>query len=277
MSETDPIFTSEDRPPATGGLRRLGHVLLAAVLAIAAIGYFVGLNDGVTPYQPPTPALGTGSQSNHGAPVAANYIEMASMKRGPNADWSSRLPAAAPDPDKLFTPVPLSDELRLAAVDQRAERRAYSGAPPVIPHAIDQTGVASCLACHEDGMHVGTVIAPRMSHEMYANCTQCHVELVNRDLPPIAGLRVGANRFEGLAAPGPGERASPGAPPTVPHTTWMRENCMSCHGELAQQGLRTTHPWRVNCNQCHASSATLDQMQLLTTPGPWSHRDTVNP
>jgi cytochrome c-type protein NapB len=45
----------------------------------------------------------------------------------------------------------------------------------------------------------------------------------------------------------------------VPHTTWMRNDCLSCHGRTASPGLETTHAWRKNCLQCHAPSAELDQ------------------
>jgi nitrate reductase (cytochrome), electron transfer subunit len=56
-----------------------------------------------------------------------------------------------------------------------------------------------------------------------------------------------------------GERAGPGAPPTVPHATTMRERCSSCHGVAGALGMRSTHPWRESCTQCHAPSAVLDQ------------------
>ncbi len=258
--------SADSHPPRPPSLRRLGHVALAAVLAGAAVGYFVGINDGVTPHTPvPSPA-DVPQDAHADVPRAVNYRQMAATNLGPNAAWISRLPAPASDPAVLFASLPIDEQDRTAAVEARAQRRAFSGAPPVIPHAIDQTSADSCMACHGEGLKVGTVVAPRMSHELYISCTQCHVEMTNRAMPPMVALRVGANRFDGLAAPGPGERAWPGAPPTVPHTTWMRENCMSCHGELAQQGLRTSHPWRTSCNQCHAPSATLDQVQT----SPWA-------
>lgn len=273
---TDPADTNASRQPS---LRRLGHIALAAVIAGAAVGYFVGINDGVTPHTPvPLPKTGHAQATHTDLPQAVSYRQMAATNLGPNAAWISRLPEPTSDPAVLFATLPVDEQDRQASVEARAQRRAFSGAPPVIPHAIDQTSAASCLACHGEGLKVGTVVAPRMSHESYANCTQCHVEMTNRALPPIVALRVGANRFDGLATPGPGERAWPGAPPTVPHTTWMRENCMSCHGELAQHGLRTSHPWRVNCNQCHTPSATLDQVQTSPWAAPsFLQRSTKNP
>jgi cytochrome c-type protein NapB len=34
----------------------------------------------------------------------------------------------------------------------RASRRAFNGAPPVIPHAVENTSDAACYACHGQGM-----------------------------------------------------------------------------------------------------------------------------
>ena len=69
-----------------------------------------------------------------------------------------------------------------------------------------------------------------------------------------------ANTFVGWQRSGPGTRALAGSPPTIPHTTWLREDCESCHGLIARPGLRTTHPWLTNCVQCHAMSAELDRV-----------------
>jgi hypothetical protein len=48
----------------------------------------------------------------------------------------------------------------------------------------------------------------------------------------------------------------PGSPPPIPHALQMRENCRACHaGPGAVSGLRTTHPERVTCRQCHGLAA----------------------
>ncbi len=65
-----------------------------------------------------------------------------------------------------------------------------------------------------------------------------------------------ANHFVGLAAPESGPRAFPGAPPQIPHATFMRTDCLSCHGDTSYRGLRTTHPWRRNCQQCETHSGS---------------------
>lgn len=249
----------------------VAHLILACVFGIAIAGIFMGFYDTVTPVGQPgfadAPDPGTDAQRAN-TPQAVVYTDMTGARFGPNANWQSPWPTQTADPNESYDLAAASPQERDAINAQRAQRRAFSGAPPVVPHAIDQTNAASCLVCHGEGLKVGTVIAPRMSHESYANCTQCHVESTNRALPPNAGPRAAATLFSGLDAPGPGERAWPGAPPTMPHTTWMRENCNSCHGNLADTGLRTSHPWRINCVQCHAPSAELDQWQALAADRP---------
>jgi cytochrome c-type protein NapB len=63
------------------------------------------------------------------------------------------------------------------------------------------------------------------------------------------------NDFDGLDAPGAGPRASIVAPPQLPHRVFMRENCDSCHGVNGRDPIRSSHPWRESCSQCHASSS----------------------
>ncbi len=255
-------------PPSRGWI---AHIVLAFACGVALTGLVIGYTDKVEPVVSPAltdPAENADHSAETDVPIAPVYAQIRDARFGPNANWRSVLPEVQEDPTVFYGDTPADPAERQAAVHQRLQRRAYEGAPPVVPHAIDQTNPASCLACHEQGVKVGDVIAPRMSHQRYTNCTQCHVESTNRALPPWVGPRVGDNRFQGLTAPGPGERAWPGAPPTIPHTTWMRENCNSCHGTLGREGLRTSHPWRANCVQCHAPSADLDQRHVLDAARP---------
>jgi predicted CXXCH cytochrome family protein len=62
-----------------------------------------------------------------------------------------------------------------------------------------------------------------------------------------------ASEYEGLAQDlTAGDRATPGAPPRIPHRTLMRENCVACHdGPGAREEARTSHPERWRCRQCH--------------------------
>jgi len=148
------------------------------------------------------------------------------------------------------------------ALEERASTRAYAGAPPVVPHPVKQRGDLDCMSCHRDGIEIAGRVAPAMSHEFQAACTQCHV-------PAIAPAPTGDpdthsppyndNAFIPLAEAEHGERAWLGAPPTIPHSTHMREQCLSCHGAMGQPAMRTSHPERVQCTQCHAPSAEFDQ------------------
>jgi predicted CXXCH cytochrome family protein len=48
-----------------------------------------------------------------------------------------------------------------------------------------------------------------------------------------------------------------GAPPTIPHKVFMRENCGACHvGPGAREEILTTHPERTRCRQCHVPVTT---------------------
>lgn len=133
----------------------------------------------------------------------------------------------------------------------RAERRAYDGAPPTIPH---ESFGADCTACHNrQGQSVkGVGFAPASPHDgtQKANattrCRQCHVQVTTD------GLFVGSDFVALEQDLRYGGRATPGAPPTIPHRILMRENCLACHdGPGAREEVRTTHPERWRCRQCH--------------------------
>jgi cytochrome c-type protein NapB len=130
-------------------------------------------------------------------------------------------------------------------------RRAYPGAPPTIPHPLaDPTsfGGRTCLACHGDGGWVPkfAAFAPVTPHAELTNCVQCHV--ASNDAAPFR-----ASAFQAAPHPPIGRAALPGSPPPIPHDLYMRDNCLACHaGPAAVREVRTTHPERVNCRQCHA-------------------------
>lgn len=135
----------------------------------------------------------------------------------------------------------------------RAARRAYDGAPPVIPHP--PLGGA-CTTCHTDlGREVpGIGQAPPNPHRHtpglsdQSRCQQCHVfRQTNEELV--------ANTFQGLGQDlRRGERLYAQAPPVIPHGLFMREDCVACHaGPSVRPEIRCTHPDRLNCRQCHAS------------------------
>lgn len=230
------------------------HLVFAAAIAVAAVGLISGVESSgreVASYrrvEAPSPEV----------VEARSYRDMRARQYGPNAalapTWWRELAAKdAIEPARAGTP-----EERAAALVERDQRRAYEGAPPTIPHAVDQLAVPACLVCHDRGMTLAGKHAPPMSHTTHASCLQCHVVAVD---PRIAAPAVAApdNAFVGLRRAGGGAQAWTGAPPVTPHPTLMRERCDSCHGPRGRQGLRTPHPGQQSCQQCHAPSAAFDQ------------------
>lgn len=237
-------------------------LLCAGVLGASGVGFVIGLHAsgriravGVQEAAA-APSVGFGEEGQAGHIIRApTYAELGMQPLGPNRQRHHRLvdlvagEVAAVEAERHDDPA-----VRLAALRRRAERRAYAGAPPVVPHAIDQRDPAACLLCHAHGQRIGALIAPRLSHPPYQNCQQCHVEA--RD--PSPAVDAALNAFIGATESGPGPRAFSLAPPVMPHRTFMREDCLSCHGPLGEPALRTTHPERTNCQQCHAQSAQLE-------------------
>lgn len=237
--------TADDLLPAR--LRRFIPLLAVVAVSLAVVGYVLGIRE---PVRRPPLAAQEPAHPGDGVPHAVTYSELATHPIGPNAHRNRSLADLKFDRPGVFEPVPRSEELKQLALADRAKNRAYDGAPPSIPHPVSTSSANGCLACHGQGIKVGDRVASKMSHPLMTNCTQCHVEQ-----SPVAA----DTGFVGLSRSGPGERANPGAPPTIPHHTWMRQDCSSCHGLVTRPGTRTTHPWLTNCTQCHAPSAALDQ------------------
>jgi cytochrome c-type protein NapB len=147
------------------------------------------------------------------------------------------------------------DALKSSA-EYRAGRRLYDGAPPVIGHG--EFG-AACTSCHDSqGISVaGVGYAPASPHDgtdeanHTARCRQCHV------FANTTGLFVESD-FVGLKQDlRYGSRLYIGAPPTIPHKVFMRENCAACHtGPAARAEILTSHPERTRCQQCHVPITT---------------------
>lgn len=258
--------------------KKATRVVVAVLLTAAVSGFFMGLKQTAStinitrPAEPSVPAeLASLTSRSNEFPVVVEYARVDRRKNGPNSHWYSDVQSLVepPAPQSVPENVAASEEDRLAARKIRAIHRAYDGAPPVVPHPIDQLNPASCLACHGDGRSIRGVVAPKMSHEMHASCIQCHVPTGGARIPvsdpellkPIAG-----NSFAGLDLPGRRTRALAGAPPTIPHPTLMRSDCMSCHGPRGAFGLKTPHADRSQCQQCHVPSAVLDQRQFTSLP-----------
>lgn len=140
-----------------------------------------------------------------------------------------------------------------ATLAERAARRAFTGAPPVIPHP-PLSG--SCRSCHTPaGRPVPNLgMAPANPHALtpglgeQARCRQCHV------FRQSEGVFV-QSEFVGWRNDGArGERAHAFAPPTIPHPTFLREDCRACHaGPAARPEILCRHADRLRCLQCHVA------------------------
>lgn len=253
--------------------------IVGAVLVTASVsGYFMGLRQTGSQISmtrtislaSPDPERRAIMESNN-VPIAVSYAKQDWLRDGPNAGWSNQLAKLVQTTFDLTALTNATEAERAQAILERSARRAFDGAPPVVPHPIAQDSAASCLACHGPGLVIKDKVASKMSHPPYASCTQCHVPAGGTELPvqtvalrePLAG-----NEFVSIAPPQRGSRAWPQAPPTVPHRTHMREDCMSCHGPQGLFGLRTPHPDRQSCLQCHVPNAELDQHRFFASfPG----------
>ncbi|MCB9683506.1 MAG: hypothetical protein H6735_00530 [Alphaproteobacteria bacterium] len=228
----------------------------AVIAGIALIAFLAGTARSDYDFAPPVsdraPVL-------HEVPKALSYAELRNAPRGADsAGFDAELASMrGPSPTD---PVPDAGPASLAVTD-RTRLRSFDGAPPRIPHPVRQDSAAECLTCHDVGLRFRGRLATPMSHRELASCTQCHVV----DAAPMPGLaqlepdpRDVPNAFVGLASPVAGPRAWSIAPPQVPHRTAMRERCDSCHGVNGRAAMRTPHPDRQSCEQCHAASAQVD-------------------
>lgn len=137
-------------------------------------------------------------------------------------------------------------------------RRAYVGAPPVIPHVVEGVRFeksASCLVCHDQGGFVTkfNAYAPPSPHVERVSCRQCHVPVVDpQDFKP--------HQWQSPRPPEIGRAAIPGGPPPIPHGLHDRGQCLTCHaGPAAIREVRTSHPERIHCRQCHMTIVNQDR------------------
>ncbi len=157
------------------------------------------------------------------------------------------------------------------------------------------------MFCHGtgycEGLRSETLRAGKLSHPFYSSCTQCHVEQHAKFAIESATYE---NTFAGVAAPTHSGRAGRGdapavplttwmlgalqnmnpaadwVPPVIPHTTWMRNDCLSCHGRTAAPGMESTHPWLDNCMRCHGESLQQNQTKPNDVPNFLSPPSTLN-
>lgn len=151
--------------------------------------------------------------------------------------------------------------------------RAYPGAPPRIPHGFtaDEFRTGACNTCHERGGYSPRFNAyvPVTPHPEMPACLQCHVgrdEVTGVSLPDLDPSTVcrqchapGASRWaEGSIdwnpQPWPQLTTAAEGVPSIAHDLFFRGNCLACHsGPSAVEEIRTTHPDRAGCRQCHVA------------------------
>lgn len=245
----------EERPVKT--TPRALQILFAVVLTLSFVGFAVGTR--ATDPVPESPVHEPPARQAN-VPDARSYAELREAPPNIAVTW----PQAEA---RLAAQASAQERDRDAMRAERDLRRAYDGAPPTVPHPVAQRDVGSCLSCHQQGLSVGGKTASAMSHDFKSQCLQCHAQEGGTGAAgdvlladALAGQGTyGRNVFAGYRGPTTGERAWNIAPPEIPHRTFMRENCLSCHAEGGSAPLRTTHPERASCQQCHAPSAALDQ------------------
>jgi cytochrome c-type protein NapB len=170
--------------------------------------------------------------------------------------------------------------------------RAYPEAPPRIPHGLTAAEFRepTCNTCHQRGGWVARfgAYAPVTPHPEYGACLQCHAvddavagirftdaALTGGDATCLqchvagqSGRRFVMQGWRPAAWPAVRQAALAGSPPTIPHDLQLRGNCLACHaGPGAVAELRTTHPERANCRQCHVPTAGPDQVFVRPLDG----------
>ena len=155
--------------------------------------------------------------------------------------------------------------------------RAYEGAPPRIPHGVsaEEFRTDQCRTCHQRGGYSRRFAAyvPLTPHAERGMCVQCHVgvdEVIGASAPGAdPNTRCAICHPASGGPPRPDARVTwpttvwpvpPAAvagrdPPPIPHDLPFRENCLTCHaGPAAAVEIRTAHPERFDCRQCHLAS-----------------------
>ena len=157
--------------------------------------------------------------------------------------------------------------------------RSYPGAPPRVPHGLtpEEFRTNRCTTCHERGGYSQRfgAYAPVTPHPELAACLQCHA--TTNAMAGVPFPQTGPNdacrqchgrvpaRFQETGLdwrtmpwPALAGRGTEVAPP-IPHDMQLRGNCLACHmGPSAVEEVRTTHPERADCRQCHVASGSDD-------------------
>lgn len=173
--------------------------------------------------------------------------------------------------------------------------RAYPGAPPRIPHGLspDEFRTGACRSCHARGGYSRrfAAYAPVTPHPELGMCLQCHLGedrvmgLAPPDADPNARCPLchgqsggpprpeAASTWPGTSWPALPARVRDRPPPPIPHDLQLRGNCLACHsGPAAVAEIRTSHPARADCRQCHI---TVDPTVEVFAHQPWNVASTA--
>ncbi len=164
-------------------------------------------------------------------------------------------PRTDPHATSLSPQMPVAPGVPERTLSAYYERRAYPGAPPTVPHPVDPetNRTQACNVCHAKGGFTPKFNAyvPVTPHPELGNCLQCHVQGA---VPAASFVR---DEWLSVRPPALQRPALPGGPPPMPHGLQLRQRCLSCHaGPAAVAAVRTSHPERVNCQQCHVPRRT---------------------
>ena len=241
-------------PRASGGVVPRLFLIASAVIAIAALVVAFG-NTAAKRAESPRTAV---SPFPTGEPPLAGEADVFRTHAGVLAIDPGSEPRRSAHPRTLAT---------------WRNLRAFPGAPPRIPHGLtpEEFQNGGCNTCHERGgysQRFGAYV-PITPHPEMGACLQCHVgdgQLMAIALPstdpsarcrqchtPEAGRWTKSTvSWKPIAWPRISTRAAASGPPPIPHSLEFRGNCLSCHAAPAAVAeIRTTHPERADCKQCH--------------------------
>ena len=114
-------------------MRRYVVLLIVIALGLTLFGFLRGIQE-PAPLTQPRAVI---SQQQTHYPAAVNYSDLPQSSLKANSGWTSNLSQLQFTKPGPFDPVIRTDEMKQAALQDRARNRAYDSAPPVIPHAID--------------------------------------------------------------------------------------------------------------------------------------------
>jgi nitrate reductase cytochrome c-type subunit len=220
-----------------------GFKIAGAVLAMAALIIVVG------------ETLRSGDEDGMRAPDYRAPAHDGGILAVVRADGA--MAAADPQSASLAPLMQPAAGVRLRSIATYYERRAYPGAPPAVPHVVDAetNRTQACNVCHEKGGFTPKFNAyvPVTPHPQYRNCLQCHAQGAIEN--PVADFV--DHDWLSVRLPKLHRPALPGNPPPMAHPLRLHNNCLSCHsGPAAVAEVRTSHPERVNCQQCHVPRNT---------------------